>query len=404
MKYHIPYYYKNFLCLGGECPDTCCGGWKIAIDEESYRKYRNVAGAFGERLKRGIDPVMRAFRLNGRFCEFLNEQGLCDIFRELGKDGLCRACRDYPRHTEDYGTLREIMLSMSCPEAAHLILEDPSQGAGFERNADKADGGNGKQKAGSPADAEEARMLSWLLELREAMVCMVRDRSVEWNQRLAMLLAFAHDFQLHWNEIRDDGKGRQDERTRKLLHRLTRRYLSEHAAVDFAGKLAWCRDRGTERMIRIAAWMRQLQGLEPVLECWDSKQERVCRALYHRETPDSYEKLLRDFRREAASLEQAWENLVLYYLRTWLLGALYDNDVYGKVKMAVFSYEVVQEWCLFRYRATGKVTIEELAAACWRYSREIENSDDNLEELEQMLAENPLFHLKSMMTVVCGGH
>ncbi len=37
MKYRIPVYYNQFVCLGAECRDTCCKGWKIGIDEESYR-------------------------------------------------------------------------------------------------------------------------------------------------------------------------------------------------------------------------------------------------------------------------------------------------------------------------------------------------------------------------------
>lgn len=421
MKYHIPYHYKSFVCLGGECPDTCCGGWRIPIDDESFRRYRKVTGSFGERLRRGMDPLTRSFRLKGRYCSFLNEKGLCDIFRELGKDGLCKACRDYPRHREDYGKLQEFMLSMSCPEAARLILEDETQGAGYayiprhphDDAAEKYKGNNrdnhlstgkipGRKKRQNEEDREEEQMLAWLLELRETLVCLIKNRSVDFDQRLAMILAFGHDFQRRWDEIRQERDGLQALKARRLLRRLTKRYLSEHAAAEFAGKLAHCQNRSVERMIRISAWMRRLQAFEPVLESWSRKQEIVCRALYHKETPASYELLQKEFCREAADFEQEWENLVLYYLRTYLLGALYDDDVYGKIKMAVFSYAVIREWCLFRYRVTGTVSIEELTAACYRYSREIENSDENLNELEQMLGENPLFYLESMLTVVCG--
>lgn len=26
MQYIIPHYYKKFVCIGGDCPDTCCAG------------------------------------------------------------------------------------------------------------------------------------------------------------------------------------------------------------------------------------------------------------------------------------------------------------------------------------------------------------------------------------------
>ena len=34
-----PDYYKDFLCVAGECEDTCCAGWEIVIDPKSLKKY-----------------------------------------------------------------------------------------------------------------------------------------------------------------------------------------------------------------------------------------------------------------------------------------------------------------------------------------------------------------------------
>ena len=30
----------KFECIGGSCPYTCCNGWQIAIDEETYSLYK----------------------------------------------------------------------------------------------------------------------------------------------------------------------------------------------------------------------------------------------------------------------------------------------------------------------------------------------------------------------------
>lgn len=35
---------------------------------------------------------------------------------------LCDTCRNYPRHIEEFEDLREISLSLSCPEAASILL------------------------------------------------------------------------------------------------------------------------------------------------------------------------------------------------------------------------------------------------------------------------------------------
>ena len=34
--------YDTFACIAGRCPDTCCAGWQILIDEESLERYGKV--------------------------------------------------------------------------------------------------------------------------------------------------------------------------------------------------------------------------------------------------------------------------------------------------------------------------------------------------------------------------
>ena len=49
MKIVTPDYYKNFKCIAGECTDTCCAGWDVDVDKESYKQYRRVIGSFGSK-------------------------------------------------------------------------------------------------------------------------------------------------------------------------------------------------------------------------------------------------------------------------------------------------------------------------------------------------------------------
>ena len=79
-------------------------------------------GEFGKRLRNSIDWEEECFYQKNRRCAFLNDENLCDLYKELGPDSLCDTCRLYPRHTEEYEGLRELSLSLSCPEAARIIL------------------------------------------------------------------------------------------------------------------------------------------------------------------------------------------------------------------------------------------------------------------------------------------
>ena len=51
MKVMTPHYYKDFRCIAGACTDTCCAGWDVDVDKNSYKYYKTVKGAFGKRLK-----------------------------------------------------------------------------------------------------------------------------------------------------------------------------------------------------------------------------------------------------------------------------------------------------------------------------------------------------------------
>lgn len=124
----VPDYYRRFSCLAGKCPATCCAGWQIEIDEKSlikYVKYQAGGKPFGNRLFNGIDWKDGTFcQSPDKRCDFLNEENLCDIYSEAGKKMLCRTCRSYPRHIEEFEGVKETSLALSCPEAARIILNN----------------------------------------------------------------------------------------------------------------------------------------------------------------------------------------------------------------------------------------------------------------------------------------
>lgn len=122
MEFTFPNYYKEFSCIAGSCPDTCCAGWQIVIDNKTLKKYQHFKGPFHNRLHNDIDWKEHIFRQYNRRCAFLNEENLCDIYTEAGPKMLCDTCRNYPRHIEEFEGLREISLSLSCPEAARILL------------------------------------------------------------------------------------------------------------------------------------------------------------------------------------------------------------------------------------------------------------------------------------------
>ena len=128
-KICVPECYKQFHCIDVECSDSCCAGWQVDVDAQAYEEYKKVTGEFGDYIRSvmieegdcGGERAQFRLREDGR-CPFLLENGLCDMYANLGEDSLCHTCTNFPRYMEDYGELREMGIGFSCPEASRLML------------------------------------------------------------------------------------------------------------------------------------------------------------------------------------------------------------------------------------------------------------------------------------------
>ncbi len=126
MKILAPSYYPRFSCIAGACKHSCCIGWEIGIDEESYLKYQRLDNGSGKILdKITAQNGEYAFQTDesGR-CPFLKSDGLCDLICQYGESVLCDICADHPRFRSFFEHFTEIGLGASCAEAARIILEN----------------------------------------------------------------------------------------------------------------------------------------------------------------------------------------------------------------------------------------------------------------------------------------
>ena len=113
------------------------------------------------------------------------------MYIEAGSGMLCDTCRRYPRHIEEFEGMREISLSLSCPEAARIILsqKDPVTFRTFE-----------KETAEEAYEDFDYFLFSALMDTRDYLLTVLQDRSVPVRYRMAKLLVCTHDFQLAVNK------------------------------------------------------------------------------------------------------------------------------------------------------------------------------------------------------------
>ena len=190
MLYTIPDYYKEFHCTADKCEDTCCAGWQIVIDEKSIKKYKKIKGHFMWQILRSIDWKNGVFRQDEKKrCAFLNENNLCDLYTACGKNSLCKTCKQYPRHIEEFEGVREITLSISCPEAARILMErkTPVQFLTYEREGEEE------------YEDFDPFFFSILEDARKEMIKILQNRALCIKERVMLVLCMAHDVAAAWS-------------------------------------------------------------------------------------------------------------------------------------------------------------------------------------------------------------
>ena len=369
MIYTIPDYYNQFRCLAGECSDTCCAGWQIAIDRLSMRRYGKVRGPFRKRLVKSVNWMKGTFcQTEDKRCAFLNEDNLCDMYTALGKKSLCRTCRLYPRHVEEFEGVREISLSVSCPEAARILLEkmEPVRFLTYEKEREEE------------FDDFDPLLYSALADARDVIFQILQNRGISVKVRAGIMLGLAHDMQVRMKrgDLFSCGE-------------LYGRYLSD-AAVRFVVKKVDEQEKDAEECYwRAAVLFGKLYKLELLHEEWD-KMLREAEELLYWKGHSHYTDIKKEFSRWMAEKRKNWEiqkeQLLVYFVFTYFCGAVYDGRVYAKAEVAAASVFLIEELLTAKWLKNEKtLDFEDILEIVYRYSREIEHSDKNLTDLEKLL-------------------
>lgn len=362
MRYIKPHFYDKFECIADKCKDTCCAGWQIVIDEDTLEKYAKVGGKFGNRLMNSIDWGEEMFYQNDRRCSFLGDDNLCDIYREMGPDYLCDTCRNYPRHVEEYDGLRELSLTLSCPTVAKMILECKDPVTFVETETMEED------------DFEEFDFLlfSQLEDARDVVFHILQNREVDLRVRMKMCEHLAYEFQ----KCVDDG-------TTYQIDRLLEKY--EH----FDSNTVKISEKCYEKRKKEYALLVQLEKLRPE---WTELLEKVERTLYGK-GEEEYNKIVRNFQHQYGyesenrlQWERIGEQLMMFFVYTYFCGAVYDDWIISKMRLAVFCTTWIQELVMFAFvENDGEIGMENVIEMAYRFAREVEHSDLNLDTIEEWL-------------------
>lgn len=388
MLYTIPDYYQEFQCVADKCEDTCCAGWQIVIDKKTLKKYAAMQGDIRKKIWKNVNWFQKTFKQDKeKRCRFLNENNLCDLYLSQGENGFCKTCRKYPRHTEEFEGVREITLSVSCPEVARILMQhtEPVTFLNYEKEGEEE------------FEEFDPFLFSVLEDARKEMIALFQNRDLEISDRILLVLGIAHDMQVRMNK--------------KQLFEcwdVTRKYTTGKA-LSFVQEYKEMR-KNEEREMKFAHTMfRHLYDLEYLKEGWGILLKETEDLLYQKEA--DYCKIQKEFRNyckmeileekesrkmtKQTSVQIQIEQLLVYFLFTYFPGAVYDGEIYAKVQLAVYCVWMIWELWTARWLKNEKtLDLEEMTELVYRFSREVEHSDINLKRIEQILSKKWFLKLK----------
>ncbi len=338
MIYRMPEYCRDFHCIAGDCRDSCCKGWEIDIDSDTALYYESIGGKFGERLRNNISSGSFVLTEDER-CPFLNKQGLCDIYIELGEDKLCKICSDHPRYYEWFGCVKEGGIGLCCEAAADIILSSPFSLCEYEVPDEDASG-----------DYDE-ELFSLLLRTREEIFSVLQNEDIPLHEALCTMLDIADDAESCIDMPRSEQNPCSD--TKAALYSIFG-FLSE---------------------------------LEPIDENW---QPYITDCAAKLESSSAY----------SAEFTPYLRRIAVYMIYRYLLKSVYDGEVSGYAKFAAVSVIVIA--MLFRCKAavSGQCSFADCSEIAKNYSKETEYCEENMEMLIENFRTEAFFSSDSLKNIL----
>jgi lysine-N-methylase len=206
----------------------------VPIDQATFQKYRQLPSS---QLRILIDSSIQTMTEGSKPCNFakirmdganqcpmLTSDRLCRIQLELGENYLSNTCATYPRIHQETNGIRETALTLSCPEAARLVLLDPEL---LLRDLRSLDERLDMVPVDAAATDGTSTLLSHFWSIRQSVLGLIANRTYPLWQRLFLLGVLCR---------------RLDAIAKGELERNIKRYLADFAAAVASGTLRTAMD------------------------------------------------------------------------------------------------------------------------------------------------------------------
>lgn len=376
MKVLKPFYYDEFSCIGGSCPETCCAEWKIVIDNETYGKYQKVEGEFGRKL---IDSIStngkgeKLFILNKEGgCPFLNSDLLCDIYINIGKGMLCKTCKTYPRAVKKYGDIIEQDLSLSCPEVARILVtcNKPIEFCFGEYPDDKW----------TEDIIDDDILFNALIAARGLSVDLMQINEIPLWKRIYLTLTIA-----------DKMQKRIDKNEINLIQKSLEPFYKDSYLLNYLEALEEVPDNTKLKLIQYESLIRIMQERQFNNRIFQEYIDETVEFFCSYDT--SYligflKEKMEAFERYYKTKDYVYENYLVYHMFHYYMSSYKKRDIYKNIVMMTEGYSLIKLFGLIRwFHNDYRLSDEEQCEILYSYSRAIEHLEGCIDDIYDSIKE-----------------
>ena len=227
--------------------------------------------------------------------------------------------------------------------------------------------------------------------------------------RWQKLLVCAHDFQLaldknelfQWEDIRarHERSGFTAEFQAKVRSWTAGKGVTTNKDTDVMASDSNFRNCDSASLeLKKQIWQTVIPQMEVLRPGWHEYLEETLVPLYDgdfAEEPDIYKSFITAY----PDWEIQEEQLLLYWIYTYFCGAVYDGRIFAKVKMAIVCTFMIHDLAVGTYlKNGGSFSFDEMISICYRFSRELEHSDLNLNKFEELMDEENVFRFSNFIS------
>lgn len=389
----MPKYMKEFQCIGTNCCESCCIGWKVLIDNHTYKKYQNLKSSelsplFHKCITRNrSNPSKENYaKINmneDNSCPFLNENKLCNIQLKHGAEYLSNVCTIYPRITNMIDGTIELSGTVSCPEIARLALLNPKL-MEFDENYEYLKLRNVEIKNIDTKSQPKNSTISFFWQFRIITISILQNRKFKIWERMIILGLFYRKLQDYINN-----------KKMELVPDLVEYYSDFMDQNDKVESFAFLQTNLTvqvkllEKLVEKKIHMgisskRYIECFENFLNGLQYTNESTIKDIiekYNNAYNDYYEPFMKEH-------EYILENYLVNYVFKNLFPFNGYNSVFDSYMMLVIHYSLIKMHLIGMSAFHKGLTIELVIKLIQSFSKTIEHNQAYLNDIAEIMREN----------------